>query len=345
VRAFTHCPNCGFEYLITLIRAPTLHLQQIRKQRRRLIRRSVGQFLLGAFVVQLVLCLLAMALRGIDQEEFLVTFFGFESQDGHPGTGDFMHAMCHYRATYYLAAVILSLVLLAFARILAACVQRCQVCGPCSCGSRCLPQEDGGDCCSDCLIVSMQCPNTLECPLPGPCEAASCDCGDGGGVLILAFVSVVLLAFIGIFLAMAMIVTWFQRVIQKYYQLREIRVLTQEYVVQDLSKLQPQVGPLSCEGLGISFIPRFGQPQQQSMDTSSFKSTNSPQTGQLSGHLSGHLSGPLSGVLPGPLSLLSLNPSAPNAGSLEWTVVPATSGAVQRSLTMDLQAVYGYQVS
>lgn len=140
-------------------------------------------------------------------------------------------------------------------------------------------------------------------------------------VVILVFI------FIGFIIAIAGCITWMQRVVQKYYQLRELRLLTGEYIVQDLSKLALPTSPLMSPPGNASWVPQASAPpQQESMDSSL------PDWGSLTwqpGADQAHQG--------------ASAPSAPPANP-DWAVVPTTSSTVQQSLTMDLQAIYGYEV-
>eukprot|EP00746_Dinoflagellata_sp_MGD_P013795 gnl/MRDRNA2_/MRDRNA2_129950_c0_seq1.p1 gnl/MRDRNA2_/MRDRNA2_129950_c0~~gnl/MRDRNA2_/MRDRNA2_129950_c0_seq1.p1 ORF type:complete len:402 (-),score=49.13 gnl/MRDRNA2_/MRDRNA2_129950_c0_seq1:88-1293(-) len=333
VRAFTHCPQCGFAYIMSLVRAPTEHEQDIRKRRRRLLRHSVRNFVLLSCGIQVALCLLAMLIRAIDQKEVLVTFFNlpWNNKHFHEGDDDFWNSLRHYKSTYYLAACLLSLFVLGVGTTLAACLRGCCGCCPssvhcplenCHCNNdpflNYLACRDCGQCCGDCCEFCGRCdcpdcpsPGTDCCPRGGSAPSGGSDDGRVCAVMIAAVV--VLFILVGFMLAMATCITWMQNVVQKYYQLRELRLLTGEYLVQDLSKLPlpPSMLTASSSVLQASAPPQEG-PMEEVEDLSNWAQNNAA-------------------------------PSAPPA-SLDWAVVPMTSSTVQQSLTMDLQAIYGYQV-
>lgn len=338
VRAFTHCPQCGFAYIMSLVRAPTEHEQDIRKRRRRLIRHNVRNFVLLSCGIQVALCLLAMLIHAIDQKEVLVTFFNlpWNNEQFREGDDDFWNALRHHKSTYYLAACLLSLFVLGVGTTLAACLRGC--CSRCPSSAHCplenchcnndpflnyLACRDCGQCCGDCCEFCGRC-DCPDCPRPDAdcsnCLRTSNSGGGGGGngecghiCAMMLLVVVVVFILVGFFLAMAACIAWMQKVVQRYYQLRELRLLTGEYVVQDLSKLPPFPAMVTtfASSLQASAPPQEG-PMDQEEDLSNWVQNNSA-------------------------------PSAPPT-SLDWTVAPTTSSTVQQSLTMDLQAIYGYQV-
>lgn len=59
----------------------------------------------------------------------------------------------------------------------------------------------------------------------------------------------VALIFVGLIIVLVAMTTWLQKAVSRYFQLKELRALTGEYVVQDLST-------------------RFNTPEQQTMDPS-----------------------------------------------------------------------------
>ena len=64
--------------------------------------------------------------------------------------------------------------------------------------------------------------------------------GSPAALAVVFLVIFVFLVFIGLFFAMAALVAWMQKVAQKYLALKELQVLTGEYMVKDLSELEKQ---------------------------------------------------------------------------------------------------------
>eukprot|EP00928_Gymnodinium_smaydae_P029674 TRINITY_DN22283_c0_g1_i2.p1 TRINITY_DN22283_c0_g1~~TRINITY_DN22283_c0_g1_i2.p1 ORF type:complete len:433 (-),score=47.01 TRINITY_DN22283_c0_g1_i2:151-1275(-) len=99
--------------------------------------------------------------------------------------------------------------------------------------------------CEDCCLVCSDCANTcVRCnDLSSdslPCGDACCGDDDSCGACVLAAAFILVIAFvcIGIFFALGAFITWLHRVCQRYFQLRELRELAGEYVVQDLSQMK-----------------------------------------------------------------------------------------------------------
>jgi len=312
---FTHCPTCQFPYILELRHASTEFEQRLRKRRCRLVRRTVKNFVLGALVLQALLCTLAALIYLIDQKHFLVRLMPFKSIDSEDDHGRYLNALWHHKTTYYVSAIVVSLALLGLTLCATCCWHACRpsrsvrrVVGPdrVYCDSRCPCDhctaywqccdcfqcaESCGDCRELCCRQCCQeCLNSCPGSSSGPCPLEGLECPGGW----LAIVVIIVLAFagIGLVFAFATLVIWVQRVCKRYFQLQQLRELTDEYVVKDLSTI----------------------------------STTSPQP-----------SAP-------PLQQL-MEPSAPppEAGDLEaGAPVLATPVAVQESLTQDLQAIYGY---
>lgn len=337
VRAFTHCPQCGFAYLMSLVRAPTEHEQDIRRRRRRLIRHSVRNFVLLACGIQIVLCLLGMLIRAVDQKELLVTFFHLPWNIDHPsestpGKNGFLYALRHHKSTYYLAACLLSSFSVGVVTTLVACLKGC--CGHCPNSARCplanchcsndpvlnyLACRDCAQCCGDCCEFCGRC-DCPDCPsISGrACGSAFRGGGDAGGESVaqccvtILLVVIVVFIFVGFMMAMATCIAWLHKVVQRYYQLRELRVLTGEYIVQDLSKLPIFSSMMTARS---SVLQASAPPQQGAMDGEDNLS-NSIQDASA--------------------------PSAPPASLASLDLM--ANSTVQQSLTMDLQAIYGYQL-
>ncbi|CAJ1354914.1 unnamed protein product [Effrenium voratum] len=89
----------------------------------------------------------------------------------------------------------------------------------------------------------------------------------GGTVIAIILVVILFLAIIGIFFLMLALVTWIQKVASRYVALQELRELTTEYVVQDLSNLMPKAVQENSHGFDVEsgsappldWVPRMPQ--------------------------------------------------------------------------------------
>lgn len=109
----------------------------------------------------------------------------------------------------------------------------------------------GGEClcCADCcdLCVNERCCDS--CPTfpsggsfgsGGSSGSGSSNNNNNGLLAVVFLVILAVLVLIGLFFAMAALVAWVQKVVQKYLALKELQVLTGEYIVKDLSELEKQ---------------------------------------------------------------------------------------------------------
>jgi len=318
-RNFTHCRHCGVAFQMVLQRPPTWDEEELRERRRRFVRRTISNFLITATALQLALCLLAMAIRAVDQREWLVTFFGLPQIEGTPPAvmGGLWNAVLHHKSTYYLAAVILVLFCVGVTGVAVMCRRCCSSrsrncsgvdCGSDPCQSYCF-FESCGQCSSDCCYFCGRCCEGTECPececQPSFCSefgCTGCECGEELGpcaAILLAAIVVVIVAFIiaGVLFALVAAVVWLQKVIVRYMQLTQLRTLTGEYVVRDLSD----------DSHGTNFD--LEQPPLQS-DLSNF---------------------------------VDIAPRAQPPRHIFESSYREDMSAVQQSLALDLQAVYGHR--
>jgi len=256
----THCPSCAFQYRLKLQRI----LDTEASARSRRFMQMLAAQTLGCFVVsQLTIISLGCLIRALDPKEVLVKVFNLPQDEGYAESGDFVTALRHHKLTYYIAGVLAALALIGVATTfaaLAACCSRgrgargegatrqvrgedvcgmsCDLCCEC-CRVRYTPYGGYYTPAGDCVYCCAECCDTC-CQGGGGGGRSSCDCPDMGGSrdnpLIILFV-VVILAFviIGLFAAIVALVTAIQKAVQKYAQLQQLRMLTQEYIVEDLA--------------------------------------------------------------------------------------------------------------
>lgn len=257
-RNFTHCRHCGAAFQLVLKRPPTEDGAQLRERRRRFLQSVLSHFAVTAVCLQLGLCTVALLLRALDPKEQLVVVFNLHQIEGTPpaGEGDFWNAVLHHKSTYYLAAALLALFCTGLLGVLALCYRGCSAPrGGRSTGSGdvdicfcqpCYPVDNTMDTCCDCLCDCRNCP---ECDI-GHCRSGdNCNCpdfncsgGDGGScegclACLVGAALFIAIAFVvaGVFFVLMAVVTWLQKVATRYMQLSELRALTGEYVVRDLS--------------------------------------------------------------------------------------------------------------
>lgn len=327
-RAFTHCPQCNYAYLMRLVRDPSETQQQLRDRRRRFLRHAVGNFFLGVLLLQLLLCTVAILIRLVDRDETLVDVIPFFSPK-LPGeeNGSVMQAFRYHKSTYYFASVLFCLAMTGLSVIIYYTVKLCASC--CKRRGDTRSTTSDWDCCDWCWYPTPYRSNVQVYYFPH-IQCGCCDCGDccdaccnenccrgcpdmpsvnrgggGGGSSgnsnndglgaifgIICLVISAILVIVGLFFAMAALVTWIQKVVQRYVALKELQTLTGEYIVADLALLEEE------------------QRQKNQADQMPWRSLWAEDLEQA--------------------------PSAP-----EW--VPMMPQQVQVNLYRDLQAVYGYQ--
>lgn len=284
---FTHCRQCKFQFRLVLQRPDDSIFQEaderMKKRRRRFLFRSVSNFILINLVIQATLCALAIGIRAVDNKEELVKLFNFPQVENTPaaGHGNLVNAIRHHKCTYYCAALLLALFSVGVTGALVGCMRLCSsAASPTDC-CHCPRYHDPFDaylhyygcraCCecgSDCCYFCSR----LECPA---CECNRCDpdcCGcdlgrvnssDCGGkdcasviVMIIVFV-VIAFVFVGLVMVFVAIVVWIQKLYTRYMQMYELRQLTGEYVVEDLSNTDMHSTTLVS--------PKASTPTQQEM--------------------------------------------------------------------------------
>mmetsp|Transcript_25194 Transcript_25194/g.54816 ORF Transcript_25194/g.54816 Transcript_25194/m.54816 type:complete len:403 (-) Transcript_25194:364-1572(-) len=275
-RYFTHCRECGFQFrYIQRATQGSSDAQAVREARKqRVIGGIVRNSLLGIVAGQCVLLLLAMLIRAMDPDEALVKFWNLAQLEKAPatGTGTYLDAIKYHKLTYYLSALVLALFLVglgaAIFGICSMCVRCCRstgdsrvvqtmtfsddpfmnylICDSCcrctgDCAELCCVGH-GGDarCCEGCGDLCSQSCSSESCTCEG-CNSSDCSCqGDQncGQVLFVFLVAIVLaLVFVGFVVIIMVLVSFIQRSWAKYLQVTELRYLTTEFVVEDLSPL------------------------------------------------------------------------------------------------------------
>lgn len=264
-RNFTHCRHCGFGFCLKLVRQCSEEEEPLRLRRQRLVRSAVAHFLLTAFAVQLFLAILAAFLRYLDTDERIVEFYHFHpsgpvrAADENP----YVYALKHHKCEYYLTAALITLFCIGLGNVLNLCFKLCTRGDPngarswastgdgtsSSCCSGCdgcpVCAQDLCECCQRCCLgVDCDC-EAARSMVPGCVDCQGCgDCGDCGDccccghcLVLLFFIAAVLCILLGVVFVLALLVVWLQQVFTRYVQLKELRCLAGEYVVQDLSTI------------------------------------------------------------------------------------------------------------
>mmetsp|Transcript_6172 Transcript_6172/g.13538 ORF Transcript_6172/g.13538 Transcript_6172/m.13538 type:complete len:458 (+) Transcript_6172:41-1414(+) len=287
---FTHCSLCSFEYRLALQRPPTESEVQLRERRQLFISRIVSDAVLGIVALQFWLCVLALQIRCVDHDEYLVKFFHFSQTSPHKaGKGTIWDAVLYHKLTYFTAAFLTNLAALL---LLAVLYQGAKVFVRC-----CLP---GGGVRALCFCswpgFGCRCSTTFRNAITGlwslvedidyflgRCfkgpEAPSCSvdlsylldlclhsaCWERCTSRFCFSVVAVLVIFTCLlgpfFLALAAGGLWLKHMLQRLLQLVELKALAQEYAVQDLNCGEPCSPPRcmsfdytrsGCGGLEIS---------------------------------------------------------------------------------------------
>lgn len=250
-RALTNCCECGFQYHMRLERIIS---GDGESRRRAFLRRLAGQTLMTFLGVQLLIVGLGILLRLADQEEWLVKFFGFPQDNGYKDlhSGTFGEAIQHHKLTYYVSGILAFFLIVGTAAsvaALASCcfgfragaaplapppdmsdVICCELCCRCCCEATAVTC-DCGYCCTDCCAACCRPAEVCrECPSP---VTVGADVGEA--FVILFIVAAVAAIVVGIFTCVVLMVSAAQEALKKYATLQEMRILSQEYIVEDLA--------------------------------------------------------------------------------------------------------------
>jgi len=286
---FTNCRNCGFRYEMVVRRSSVEELQQDieRLERQKRFKRDALVLALSAFSLsQVMLFALAASMLAVDPHEGIVVLFNLQER-APVGEASFVFSLKHHKASYYLGALALSLLLFGLVLSVRTCIgcyqgrgtarnqeirERVRA-GCCTC---CDTRRDRLLCATNsrgCILCCTGCDcgacvgNAGEaCSLLGAdcsgCSGLFAGCsGDAAPVLIFCC-GMLLLAMVafGAFYLLFMVIAWCVTKYRTYMQLRELRDLVGEYIVKDLSEdaeLQamdsPSVGPQSF------FVPGTGE--------------------------------------------------------------------------------------
>ncbi|CAJ1421687.1 unnamed protein product [Effrenium voratum] len=223
------------------------------------------------------------------------------------GKASFLDAFRYHKATYYFASCVLSAAMLGLGILVLWLVSCLSCCRRATTPARelnphvrrvgdtywefcCEPILDDPQhtylqarCCSDCCRaccryngpvgsinhVSLDCCDCSRCMDNAHLGGSSGDDSNniGGTVIAIILVVILFLAIIGIFFLMLALVTWIQKVASRYVALQELRELTTEYVVQDLSNLMPKAVQENSHGFDVEsgsappldWVPRMPQ--------------------------------------------------------------------------------------
>merc|ERR1712232_1441920 len=187
--------------------------------------------------------LVAILIRMIDDKEWLVSFFNLQQIEGTPPAdlGDYWNAILHHKSTYYLAAVLLVLLLVGATVAARMCYFLCSGCrndAPADCRvcyicpshsphDTYIAMQGVDSCCecaNDCSYFCARCCDGGECPACefnhqscSECHCGQVECGnDAGGcaAICLGAIIIVAVAFIlvGAIVAFMAVVTWLHKV-------------------------------------------------------------------------------------------------------------------------------------
>jgi len=280
---FTSCRNCAFRFQMVARSSSVEELQQDieRMQRQKRFKRDALVRILSAFLLsQVMLFVLAAGmLAGDAASEGIVVLFHLQER-APVGEASFAYSLEHHKASYYLGALSLSLLLFGLVLSVQTCIGCYQGRGTARVGEiRGGIREGCCMCCRTPLDRALCAQNSRGCLLCcSGCDCAACvgnageacsllgaDCtccsdlnglfagctGDAAPVMIFCCgVLLVAMVAFGAFYLLFMIFAWCVTEYKKYMQLRELRDLVGEYIVKDLSEdvelqAEPSVGPRS----------------------------------------------------------------------------------------------------
>ncbi|KAJ7524208.1 hypothetical protein O6H91_18G082600 [Diphasiastrum complanatum] len=222
--AFAHCTTCKSPYHLRV------QVPADRKWRTLKFRFFVTRDLLLVFtVVQLVTTILAYGVYFFDfhQQDVLRLAWGFDSKV----------------TFYYICGALLFFALLGFSGCLLTCYDRRvrnDLAQPCRelCLCCCQPGV-----CADCHLPGTICMWTDCTACFEGCAGSAGECGTclgGAGeagapvILVMALIAFVLFAIIGLFYSVLVVTMVCQRIWQRHYHILAKRMLTKDYVVEDL---------------------------------------------------------------------------------------------------------------
>jgi len=221
-RALTHCCECNFQYELELHRKYSEHAEERRNQ---FLRAILKQSVYVYFGVQLCIVLLGMLVKLCDPDDVLVKFLPFERIAKVYG---YFPSLQHYALTYYVAGLIVFMVLFGIFMLFLMCGFR-------------PPREECHVCADGAELCCMSCCNAMMCQ---DCAFFGCEaCFQGlfglatGPEMLLVVAGVLLVAIliVGVFAAIVTVVIVIQRACQQYMRMYEMGVLAEEYMVKDLS--------------------------------------------------------------------------------------------------------------
>lgn len=198
--------------------------------RHQFTRQLLGHSLLWVVGSQLIIIALGMIIKLIDKTNRLVTFLPFEKIAKVSG---FFPTLQHYAFTYYVAGLIVFLLLiglLVISVLLCNCQPPMQECGACveGCNLLCVACSPMDICwCNDIPFFGTE----MFCQVLFSASAPE-------ALLFVALFLAALIVVIGLLAVLAALVIIIVRVAQRYVRLQEMGLLAEEYVVKDLAAPQ-----------------------------------------------------------------------------------------------------------
>lgn len=219
-RSLTNCCECGYQYQLEVRRILSTHREERRQQ---FLRETFKHTLRWLVFTQVLIIAIAMLVKLFDRKNLLVSWLPFEHVVRVSG---YFPSLGHYALTYYIAGLVVFMFL--FGSL---------ICWMALFGA---PHRDCGVCAEGAKICCESCGEGLSCracPVFGV-RALQVLMFTGAGpemlIAVLALLSVALF-FLGVVVALIVLVLILQRACQQYMRLHEMGVLAEEYVVKDLS--------------------------------------------------------------------------------------------------------------
>jgi len=247
-RSLTNCCECGFQYELELHRICDLRSEEMRRQfTRQLLSHSALWFL----AVQLMIVTLAVIIKLIDVNDVLVKFLPFEKVAKVTG---FWPSLQHYAFTYYVAGILVFLMLVGLLVTSISC-----------CGVR-APMDECNVCAEGCSMCVTACSPVDICrcadlPAFGMMQCFEIAFTASGPEMLLIFGAIIIIAIllVGLIAAVAALFMVIWRASQRYVKLQEMGLLAEEYVVKDLAaaklRQEDKQGPVLQQHMGQGLPP------------------------------------------------------------------------------------------
>lgn len=259
--AFTTCGVCSFAYSLQLVREE-YDESQIRHRQRRLVRKLVSKLCLITVLTQVLLVAAAVLIRILDTGGVFLKLFNFPEQPAWFGRSP-LWIVTYHMNTYYLASLLCCGMSVSLLFLLVIWLASCgfPICRNSAAFNDSVQfvQSFCTGCC-DGPSAAAQSMNSWTC-----CVVCAMD---GEMALIALAVAIAAVLVFAVFVVFAAILMGLQRAVGKVLEVRELRVLASEYIVEDLAECQPPVNFSEQEAFAgvLETTGDLAAPDQEAMD-------------------------------------------------------------------------------